>query len=193
MSKSQSAVNASETGRPVAQSLCGPSTSLPYCQSRQPCSDHCVTFAVSGRGFNEIQNTGGMCCIICVALAGCGTSTQGTSQNITITSAPPGARCDLKRTRRRIWRRSAKTPGVVKVDKTKNDIMLTCDMAGYQQASVNLESGYGAGTFGNIIFGGVIGWGMGSATGADNKYPSSASVRFIPVSSVAASVRRFYR
>jgi hypothetical protein len=73
-----------------------------------------------------------------------------------------------------------RTPGTVKVDKTKNDIMLTCTMPGYQDASVNLESGYGAGTFGNIILGGAIGWGIDSATGADNKYPSSAVVQFIP-------------
>lgn len=78
-----------------------------------------------------------------------------------------------------------RTPGTVKVDKTKNDILLTCSMAGYQDASVNLESGYGAGTFGNIILGGGIGWATDSATGADNKYPSSASVQFLPVGAQA--------
>ena len=72
----------------------------------------------------------------------------------------------------------------MKVDKTKNDILMTCTMAGYQPATVNLESGYGAGTFGNIILGGVIGWGIDSATGADNKYPSSAQVNFVPVGAV---------
>ncbi len=127
-----------------------------------------------------------VCAASCVALAGCGTITQGTSQNITVTSTPPGAHCDLTRTGEHVATLD-KTPGVVKVDKTKNDIMLTCDMAGYQQASVNLESGYGAGTFGNIILGGVIGWGIDSATGADNKYPSSASVQFIPASLVTGS------
>ena len=74
-----------------------------------------------------------------------------------------------------------KTPGSVKVDKTKHDMMLTCDLAGYQQASANLESGYGIGTFGNIILGGGIGWAIDSASGADNKYPSSATVNLIPV------------
>ncbi len=59
----------------------------------------------------------------------------------------------------------------MKVDKTKNDILLTCKLVGYQDASANLESGYGAGTFGNIILGGGIGWAIHSATGADNKYP----------------------
>ncbi len=74
-----------------------------------------------------------------------------------------------------------KTPGVVKVDKTKHDIIMTCTLPGYQDANVNLESGYGAGTFGNIILGGVIGWGIDEATGAANKYPSTANVRFVPL------------
>jgi hypothetical protein len=117
-------------------------------------------------------------------LAGCGTITQGTSQNITITSTPPGGHCDLTRKGEHVATLDA-TPGSVKVDKTKNDILLTCKLAGYQDASANLESGYGAGTFGNIILGGGIGWAIDSATGADNKYPSSANVQFIPVGAPA--------
>ncbi len=113
------------------------------------------------------------------ALAGCGTITQGTSQDIAITSNPSGAHCDLTRKGEHVATLD-KTPGSVKVDKTKNDILLTCSMTGYQDASVNLESGYGIGTFGNIILGGGIGWAIDSATGADNKYPSSANVQFVP-------------
>ena len=118
-------------------------------------------------------------------LAGCGTITQGTSQNITITSTPPGGHCDLTRKGEHVATLD-RTPGTVKVDKTKNDILLTCSLAGYQDASANLESGYGAGTFGNIILGGGIGWAIDSATGADNKYPSSAQVQFIPVGAAPA-------
>jgi len=112
-------------------------------------------------------------------LSACGTITQGTSQNITITSTPPGGHCDLTRKGEHVATLD-RTPGTVKVDKTKNDILLTCQMAGYQDATVNLESGYGAGTFGNIILGGGIGWAVDSATGADNKYPSTANVQFVP-------------
>lgn len=119
--------------------------------------------------------------VICIAcLSGCGTITQGTSQNITITSSPPGGHCQLTR-KGELVATLDRTPGTVKVDKTKNDILLTCNLPGYQDASANLESGYGAGTFGNIILGGVIGWGIDSATGADNKYPSTAAVQFVPV------------
>lgn len=122
-------------------------------------------------------------------LAGCGTITQGTSQDITITSTPPGGQCNLTRKGEHVATLN-RTPGTVKVDKTKNDILMTCTLAGYQDASANLESGYGAGTFGNIILGGGIGWAIDSATGADNKYPSTAHVQFVqgttPVAAAAA-------
>jgi hypothetical protein len=113
-------------------------------------------------------------------LSGCGTITQGTSQDITLTSNPSGAHCDLTRKGEHVATLD-RTPGVVKVDKTKHDILLTCTLSGYQDASANLESGYGAGTFGNILLGGGIGWAIDSASGADNKYPSSANVQFVPL------------
>ena len=113
-------------------------------------------------------------------LAACGTITQGTSQDITVTSIPAGAHCDFTRKGEHLATID-KTPGTVTVDKTKHDILLTCDLPGYQQASVNLESGYGAGTFGNILLGGVIGWGIDEASGAVNKYPTSAQVKFVPL------------
>jgi hypothetical protein len=116
---------------------------------------------------------------LAICLAGCGTITQGTSQDITLTSNPPGAHCDLTRKGERIATLD-RTPGVVKVDKTKHDMLLTCTLSGYQDASTSLESGYGVGTFGNIILGGGIGWAIDSASGADNKYPSSANVQFVP-------------
>jgi hypothetical protein len=134
---------------------------------------------------NRVFRAAGAAAIVASCLSGCGTITQGTSQNITVTSVPPGGHCDLTRKGEHVATLDA-TPGVVKVDKTKNDILLTCKLAGYQDASVNLESGYGAGTFGNIILGGGIGWAIDSATGADNKYPSTASVQFVPVGATPA-------
>jgi hypothetical protein len=74
------------------------------------------------------------------------------------------------------------------VRKTKDDILLACNKEGYQPSSQYLHSGMAAGTFGNIIAGGVIGWGVDSATGADNKYPESVTVQLVPVSGGGAPV-----
>lgn len=124
--------------------------------------------------------------LVAITLSGCGTITQGTSQDITIVSSPPGGRCDLNRNGEHIAT-LYRTPGTVNVDKTKNDILLTCTKPGYQKASLDLESGYGIGTFGNLILGGAIGWGIDSATGADNKYPSTANVQFLPMDPATVS------
>ena len=117
----------------------------------------------------------------------CGTIVEGTSQTIAVTSSPSGAVCDLQRDGRSISTVMA-TPAVVRVDKTKDDILVNCALTGYSPASQNLHSGMSAGVFGNIIAGGVVGWGVDSATGADNEYPSRASVNLIPLSGSVVSV-----
>lgn len=121
-----------------------------------------------------------------LGLAGCGTITQGTNQLITVTSTPSGGRCELTREGEHVGTVD-QTPGTVKVSKTKHDITMTCSLSGYRDATVNLQSGYGWGTFGNVILGGAVGWGIDSATGADNKYPNVADVTFVPVSAAPAA------
>jgi hypothetical protein len=123
-----------------------------------------------------------------VCVAGCGTITQGTTQSIKITTTPPGATCEFTRKGQHLATLDS-TPGSVEVDKTKNEITLTCKKDGYQDVSAPLPSGYGAGTFGNIILGGGIGWAIDSATGADNKYPSNANIVFAPVGEPAAAAK----
>lgn len=135
----------------------------------------------------KYSNLAALAVVFCsVNLAACGTITQGTSQDIAVTSVPEGAHCDFTR-RGRLLGTIDRTPGKVTVDKTKRDIELTCALPGYRTASANLESGYGIGTFGNIIFGGVVGWGIDEATGAVNKYPTSAHVTFVPLGTADAA------
>jgi hypothetical protein len=42
------------------------------------------------------------------------------------------------------------------------------------------KSGNAKATLGNILLGGVVGWGIDSATGADNKYTSPVNITLIP-------------
>jgi len=124
--------------------------------------------------------------LVSVSLSGCGTITQGTSQNIAIVTSPPGGHCDLNRDGENVATIYS-TPDTVHVDRTKDDIMLACTKPGYQPVNMTLESGYSLGTFGNLILGGAVGWGIDSATGADNMYPRTANVQFIPLSGDAAA------
>lgn len=118
-------------------------------------------------------------------MAGCGTIVEGTHQDIAISSTPDGAHCEATRKGEALATVDS-TPGKVTVRKTKDDILLKCTKVGYQESSKYLHSGMAAGTFGNIIAGGLIGWGVDSATGADNKYPESVNVDLIPVAGAAA-------
>src|SRR4051812_23759261 len=115
--------------------------------------------------------------LVAVGLSGCGTITQGTTQDIAITTSPPGGHCELDRRGEHVASLYS-TPNSVIVDKSTKDIVLTCAKPGYQTASLNLESDPSLGLFGNAIIGGVIGVGIDYATGAANKYPNSA---FVPM------------
>jgi len=57
---------------------------------------------------------------------------------------------------------------------------VVCKKAGYMESSNFAESGSEGATFGNIIAGGLIGWGIDSASGADNKYPEVLTVNLTP-------------
>jgi len=115
-----------------------------------------------------------------VCLSGCSTIIEGTSQQIAVTTSPSGGYCSLKRNGQDIAT-VPQTPAEVTVNKTKDDILITCAVAGYAPASQYLHSGIATGTYGNIIAGGLVGWGVDSMTGADNKYPATVSLNMTPL------------
>lgn len=119
--------------------------------------------------------------------AACSTIIEGTSQKIAVSSTPVGASCDMIREGRSVAN-IAKTPSTVTVDKSKHDIEMKCSLAGYEPASQYLDSGIATGTFGNLILGGAIGWGIDSATGADNRYPDSVNMVMVPLKDVSTNI-----
>lgn len=112
-------------------------------------------------------------------VTGCATILAGRTQNISIDSSPQGARCELKREGRVIGT-VEKTPGAIMVSKTKDDIDVKCALEGYEASTQFADSGTEGATYGNILLGGLIGWGVDSAAGADNKYPEAISVALAP-------------
>lgn len=113
--------------------------------------------------------------VVCVALAGCASVTKGTSQNITINSTPSGAACTVERDGTMIAQIAA-TPEIIKVSKSKHDLMLTCNLPGYKTARHVIPSDVEAMTAGNVIFGGVVGLAIDAGTGAINKYDANVTV-----------------
>jgi len=115
-----------------------------------------------------------------VALSGCASIIEGTSQTIAVSTNPVGADCELQREGQVIGRVTS-TPSAIVVEKTKHDITIVCRKEGYQDAAFLNHSGIEDATWGNIVLGGGIGWAIDSASGADNKYTTPVNISMVPV------------
>jgi hypothetical protein len=112
----------------------------------------------------------------CLALlSGCASVIEGQSQDVVVNTTPPGATCTFVRNNASLGTITS-TPGTMRVEKTKDDISIKCDKAGYQQTTYLNKSGYPEYNWAYILVGGPIGWGFDSATGADNEYASPVTI-----------------
>ncbi|HWD27689.1 MAG TPA: hypothetical protein VG387_11020 [Rhizomicrobium sp.] len=119
-----------------------------------------------------------------VAVSGCATVIEGTTQSIAVTSMPrAGAKCTLSSSEGTYY---VTTPGNAIVHKTKNDIAVDCTHEGYQDAHVVVSPHFNYVTFGNAILGGLIGVAVDAATGSDFNFPSAVNVTLVPVPGAAA-------
>lgn len=109
------------------------------------------------------------------ATGACSTIIEGTSQNISVSTQPPEASCELVRDGVVIGLISS-TPGSVKVEKNKQNIIITCKKDGYRDGVYRNESDFAGATAGNILLGGIIGVGIDAATGAANKYDGDVAI-----------------
>lgn len=90
---------------------------------------------------------------------GCASIVKGTTQAIPVSSNPTGA--DVKLDGNHV----GQTPMTVEV-KRKTDHLLTIEKQGYQPESVAITRNVGGAVFGNILAGGLIGWGVDAMSGA---------------------------
>ena len=121
-----------------------------------------------------------------LTLSGCATIIKGTTQSVSITSAPTqGAMCELKNSEG-VW--YVTTPGSVTVHKTKNDLTVTCSKVGFQDGVVTIPAKFNAVTAGNILAGGLIGIGVDAASGANYGYPESTEVPLVPIDGAVTPV-----
>lgn len=117
--------------------------------------------------------------LLACGTCGCASVVSGTSQTLTLDTAPPGAECSLTRKGLVIGRVNP-TPGSILVQRTRDDITVTCTREGYQTGTFVNKSGLEATTFGNIILGGLIGVAIDSASGANNKYDATMRITLVP-------------
>lgn len=114
-----------------------------------------------------------------VALGACATIIEGDDQTVTIASDPPGATCTLTRNGVAVGAVNP-TPGSIMLEKSQDDVSVTCKKDGHLDGSAVLSSSFQNMTLGNVIFGGIIGVAVDSATGAMHEYPSGITVTLTP-------------
>jgi hypothetical protein len=103
-----------------------------------------------------------------IVLAGCATMVKGTSQQVSLdTPGFRGAECTLRS--KDFGTRKVVTPATFELPKSKHDIAVEC-RKGCARGVGTIASNLEGMTAGNIVAGGVVGFGVDAATGAMNKY-----------------------
>lgn len=113
-------------------------------------------------------------CIAVLALSGCATIVDGTTQEIALSTEPEqNAECTLSNSAGS-WKIS--TPGNIQVHKSASTLAVTCTKAGYLESKKFVSAKTAPNTHGNILTGGLIGSLVDASSGAMNQYPAAIVV-----------------
>ena len=121
----------------------------------------------------------GFAVLACAALGACASITEGTHQEITVNTKPPGAKCVLSRSGFDIGTVN-KTPGTVRIDKSKQDMVIACEKDEYVRGTYLNKSDFAAVTVGNVLVGGLVGILIDVADDAATKYDGSVTITLQP-------------
>ena len=113
-----------------------------------------------------------------VLLSGCASIIEGRAQEVTINTTPAGATCSVERNNTPLGT-ILSTPGTLYLEKTKDNILIKCNKAGYRETTYLNKSGYPQDNWIYILVGGPVGWGIDSATGSDNQYTSPVTINLL--------------
>ena len=121
----------------------------------------------------------------CIALAtlvlpGCATIVKGTTQPVTINTEPAGAACNVVRDGGTIGVVDP-TPGTVQIGKIHRPLYVNCKKSGYEDISQQVHSRFQTMTLGNILIGGIIGFGVDAMSGAMYEYPTGVMLALVPL------------
>jgi hypothetical protein len=121
-------------------------------------------------------------------LSGCASITESPWQSITLETDPTEARCAVSRQGESLGAVD-KTPGTLKISKAFRALRVACEKPGYAPEVADVPSSMQPMTFGNILIGGGIGFGIDAMTGAMRFYPSNVRVILAPAEFESAQAR----
>jgi hypothetical protein len=119
---------------------------------------------------------GGVAAMLCaLALAGCASLTEGSTQTVAVTTTPKaGANCTLQNDKGSWYIPS--TPASTLIVKAYGPLNVTCKTADGEEGMTSVASHTALATFGNAIIGGVIGVAADMSSGAAYFYPPEVTV-----------------
>ena len=113
--------------------------------------------------------------------SGCATIIQGTTQKVPVSSVPSGARVTLNEST------AYTTPTALELSR-KEHHTLQFSLEGYQPEVIKLESVTSGVVMGNILLGGLIGWGVDAASGGQYRLvPETVHITLRPISAPGGS------
>ena len=112
-------------------------------------------------------------CFTAVSITGCASIISDGQMNMTVTSEPEDARCELSN---KEGRYVVRTPGTIPVDNTCSPLTVVCKKDGYKTVQREMDYSHKGETWGNIILGGGIGYFVDRGTGAACEYPQSITI-----------------
>jgi len=136
--------------------------------------------ALTARCATTTVESGVAIALLTFAVSGCASILEGTTQEISVSTDPPGAECGFYREEGLRIATVQRTPGSALVKKTKADIWIVCAKPGYQQAVYFNHSGAALANVVGGIFTLGISTAVDSSTGAGNEYQSPSNVVMVP-------------
>jgi len=118
---------------------------------------------------------------LCLFVAACSTIVHGRTQEIVVASNPEGAIVSDGTT-------SLTTPATLKLKRDK-DYVLTISKPGYETQNVKITHVISGAVAGNLLAGGLIGWGVDAMSGAQWRLvPETVAVNLRPLDGNTANV-----
>lgn len=113
--------------------------------------------------------------VVLLPFGGCATIINGTTQDVSVSSDPEGARVTVD------GNPIGVTPIVLNL-KRKNNHVITVARDGYHTEQVSIQKVMSGAVAGNILAGGLIGWGIDASSGSQYKLkPDTVTVAMRPL------------
>ena len=120
-----------------------------------------------------------LCSCALAFVSGCAAAIDGTSQTLTIRTAPVGGTCSVQRGQAVLGMIRA-APGTLVLSRTPQDLTVLCEKPGWLPTLTTMRAKPTGVTVGNVFLGGIPGFITDHETHADYRYDDDVTVLLTP-------------